>query len=390
MKKQILVHDDEDIFVQRYARMLEKLDIPNFKVVPLCGSDFVREMQILIKRQRILRKGQTEYLEESEFDTAGVFVVDFDLVESDPKAEWTSEDAAYLVRCFSNCGLVIGLNLPTCSEFDLTLRGHLDSYADLNIVAKQLDNTRLWEGKTERDTFRPWYWPSLLSFLDRFEEKVRDVKEHFNDPICDVLGIQNVARLLPRSASQFLGGENPLTTTFGDFVTSSLGALRPKDRNLTTETMYRIAAARISKWLERRVLPGQDIVVDAPHLVMRYPSLLEGDHSKVETWDRTAAFNDFSRLGVKYSTIEEFRFKNSHWISRPVWFWRNLAESENIKEVVAPWEKETSRYVFCEDASVFYDRELCREFDAEVDSPYVRRYVRYFDGIDYQPLVRTL
>lgn len=86
MKGPILVHDDEDEFVNRYTRKLEDMGIfgEDFPVLPLLRSDFVREMKALIDRQRFLRKGETEHLGSSALDTAAVFVVDFDLVESDP------------------------------------------------------------------------------------------------------------------------------------------------------------------------------------------------------------------------------------------------------------------------------------------------------------------
>ena len=393
MTRQILVHDDDDDLVRRYTRKLGELNIwtDQFTISPLWKDDFVDEMQVLIERQRSLRKDGTRDQVKSELDKTSILVVDFDLVESNPKAEWNSEDVAYLVRSFSDCGVVIGLNLRGCAEFDLTLRDHVDSYADLNIVAQQLHNIGLWQGKSERDKFRPWYWPPMLHFVDRFEDKVKAVQQHFNEPICDVLGIRDVAKFLPASISEFLRGDDPLKTTFKDFVMHSPRTFRAKEKNLSEQAMCRMAAARISSWLENRLLPGQDIVVDAPHLVMRYPSLLDGNTSELDTWNKTASFVEFDQLGIKHSMIEEYRFKESIWISRPVWFWRKLVQSESIKEIVAPWQKEPSKFVFCEDASMFYERDLCKAWDADVDSPYVRRYVRYFaPDIDYQPRMKIL
>jgi len=90
------------------------------------------------------------------------------------------------------------------------------------------------------------------------------------------------------------------------------------------------------------------------------------------------------------SMIEQFRFKKVHWFSRPVWCWRELAESVRVKEVREPWEKRPSDYRFCEDASKFYRKTLCKQFSADVDSPYDRRYVRRFPNVDYEPFTRLV
>ena len=51
----------------------------------------------------------------------------------------------------------------------------------------------------------------------------------------------------------------------------------------------RVAAARLGKWLERLVLPGQNVLVDAPHLVSRFPSLVAADD-----------LDETTRLGATY------------------------------------------------------------------------------------------
>jgi len=345
-------------------------------------------MANLTKRQRELRKGGQDYETPSDFDSASILVFDYDLIQSDPNIAWTSENAAYLARCFSNCGIIIGVNLPGIYEFDLTLREGPDSYADISIVSRQLDNVGLWTDR--RTEFRPWYWPQLLDYLASFGERVRDVRDHLDDPVLSSVGLQEMASALPRSVIEFVSGKDPSKTTFRSFVSSSGHGLRPKDRNRNPETISRIAAARIAKWLERQLLTGQNVVVDAPHLAMRFPSLLDGDNASRVALNRTTRFEDYRDVGIRHSSIEGFRLKNSHWFSRPVWLWKRMTESEKIKEISEPWEKERPKFRFCEDTSSFQDIRNCKEFVAEVDSPYDRRYVRVVKGIDYQPRVRLL
>src|SRR3989442_1959660 len=262
MKPKILVHDDETILRERYVERLQELGPvkKNFEVKPLGPEEFTVEMEKLSERQRILRRGKKGYDRESVFDEAAILVVDFDLLKSVKPlnsegqqygpGSWNSETVAYLVRCFSNCRLILGMNLPTCYEFDLTLRGHLDSYADLNIVRKQLGNPGLWADEFEG--FRQWYWPNLNDFLVSLESRTDDVRQHLDEPICSVLGLDEVIEILPKSVTGFLAKKDPESVTFRQFVERSSHGLYRKDHNPNLETICRIAAARIAKWLECR------------------------------------------------------------------------------------------------------------------------------------------
>ena len=316
----------------------------------------------------------------------------------------TGEIVAYLVRCFSKCKLIIGLNQYGNNPFDLTLRGDLDSFADLNLGGDQLDNPNLWMGdwQDSEQEFRPWSWPNLCDLLRDFDERVKDVQESLNTPISEFLDFdRELFELLPRDIVQFIWkdkGKEHFQTTFWEFITKSGNGLRTKDvedikdsdDEINKHVLARVGAARISKWLEQLVLPEQDILVDAPHLVARFPSLIIGDTEQIETWNETAQLVDYTNLGLDTGPIESYRFKKDYWISRPVWFWDKLRECENIKEVTEPWLTATPDWVFCEDASRFYNHENCREFLADTTSPFTQRFVKYFndDEVDYRPRAR--
>ena len=112
-----------------------------------------------------------------KIDNASIFIIDYDLLSSQEEGEekneefftgsLTGEIVAYLVRCFSKCKLIIGLNQYGNNPFDLTLRGDLDSFADLNLGGDQLDNPNLWMGdwQDSEQEFRPWSWPNLCDLL---------------------------------------------------------------------------------------------------------------------------------------------------------------------------------------------------------------------------------
>ena len=391
--KKILIYDDEDGFRGRVRGLLERLTtVTDTFEIETPGNEELRNcIEILEDRRRDFRKtGTWEDGKKSSVDEACIFVVDYDLFEATGSSN--GHLVAYLARCFSKCGLIVGYRYGE-NAFDLTLRGDPGSFTDLYVGGEQLGNPGLW-GVTEATAadFRPWYWPILPHYLGNFEKKMEDVEESLAEdlPIWNVLGLSSeLFARLPRSIAQFLGAE-PAETTFRQFVEQSGSGLERRDvgnaDNACDDVLARVGAARLSKWLERLLLPEQDIIVDAPHLVSRYPSLMTGDVTEIETWNETARPINHEELGLS-DLIEPFRLKKDHWLSRPVWFWDEVRECEDILEVREPWKMERPNWVFCEDASRFYE-EGYSEFVADVESPYARRFVRKFDHVEYRPKVR--
>ena len=433
-KKKILIYDDEQGRTEDFKLKLEKGlndagQLERFNVKSLGHDKFQDAIKALELRRIKFRQKEIDLENISKddaknIDDASIFVIDYDLLrtEKEEKKEeenekeeeeefftrsLTGEIVAYLVRCFSKCKLIIGLNQYGNNPFDLTLRGDLDSFADLNLGEDQLDNSNLWTGEWEdsEQKFRPWSWPNLCDLLCDFDKRVKDVQGNLNTSISEFLGFdRELFELLPREIVQFIWKDKEkehFQTTFREFITESGNGLKSKDaRELKCCTndhvLARVGAARISKWLEQLVLPEQDILVDAPHLISRYPSLIAGDKEKkekIETWNKTARLAGHEDLGLDTNLIECYRFgrdDKAHWISRPVWFWDKLRECENIKEVTEPWVTVLPNWVFCENASRFYNYEDCREFLADTVSPFTQRFIKYFDEdeVDYRPRAR--
>ena len=411
--KQILIYDDDPLRTGNFKGKLKNgLDEANprenFNIISLDGPKFQNAIKALEQRRIKFRKGEIDLEnipkdDAKEIDNASIFIIDYDLLSSQEEelftGSLTGEIVAYLVRCFSKCKLIVGLNQYGNNPFDLTLRGDLDSFADLNLGEDQLANPGLWKGKwgDSRQAFRPWSWPNLCDLLLDFDKRVEEVQGNLDKPISEFFNFnRELFQLLPREIVEFI--EKPqkkehFQTTFREFVTESGNGLRLKDKidlndGINDHVLARVGAARISKWLERLVLPEQDILVDAPHLISRYPSLITGDKKKIETWNKGAQLIGHDKLGLNTDLIEPYRFKKEHWISRPVWFWDKLRECERIREIIEPWLTVKPAWVFCEDASYFYNRENCREFLADTASPFTQRFVKYFDKVDYRPRVR--
>ena len=211
MTLKIAIFDDETAQRKAWAQRLEALEVG--EVVSL-NDDFEGEVEKLEDRRKAARRygkevatlGELEI--ESLFDTLDILMVDYDLLHT---TRLTGEDIAYLLRCYSTCGLVVALNqFSRAKSFDLTLGGHLDSFADLNIGSEFFDDPGLWYAdRTKWKEFRPWSWPVLTHLHESFQKRIADVAQDPSQPILPSLGL-NTARagVLPQQALE-LGGRHP-------------------------------------------------------------------------------------------------------------------------------------------------------------------------------------
>lgn len=400
--RQALICDDRREDAQKWSRHVKEQRPEGFEVRAVTPPEFFEAIKQVVGRRRdARRRGGPAVWRNCCLDEADILVVDYDLVKLDEHGYLTGEDVAYLCRCYSRCGLIVGLNQYGTNYFDLTLRGHPESYCDLNIGSDQLAYSGLWRETWagRQAQFRPWYWPVLPDAQRAFSRRVAHVAKNLSAEIFSYLGFSDEDfATLPRSAKEFLGpGAGLRKATFADFVFKSGNGLSLKDKPADEASVARIAAARLWKWLERLVLAGQDILVDAPHLVSRYPSLLRGSPNSVAAWNQATSL---SRGGaaVRSGPLREFEFKSADWLSRPAWFWRKVSGSEKIREVADPLSRQTPDFVFCEDISRFVEARYAREFVADVPSPFVRRFLaspssaraRNIDlaGVQYVPAVR--
>lgn len=393
--KTILIVDDEPNVAESLKKDLEALAVVRsaFNIQCFNPDHFLRLTQAFEGRRREARGGVMVGFPSdmaSTFDEADILIVDFDLLFLELDSHLSGANLAYFARCYSRCGLIITLNQHGRNSFDLRLGGHPESYADLDLGSQQLANPGLWEDGPWTG-FRPWAWPLVPRALDDYESRVKKlIKDNqLEAPILDYLGFPpEIVDILPRSTLEFLGqGDKPEATTFREFVTDSGNGLQGKDKPINDEAVARIVASRIAKWLEHIVLPGQDILIDAPHLVSRYSSLLTSNLREVETWDKTVSLRGVKSLGIRYRKIAEHRFARENWLSRQAWFWNKVSEDERIDEVANPWSRtEKPDYVFCEDVSGFVHRDKTREFLADLSSPFVRRFVidPQVEGVDYK------
>lgn len=386
MNNDILILDDTDQFQSEHRQRLRDLPAAKeFNLPEVTVKQF--EDDLITLRKRAQDNGNSKDDRETCFDRAAILFVDYRLIDLKLAGFFTGEVVAYLARCFSRCGFIVGVNQFGDKTFDLSLCGHPESFADLNIGAEDIENPGLW--KNGWSGFRPWYWPLLPYAYNSLEQRVAELTD-LDASIFDFLGLtsEQVATL-PRGVLEFLTKGNVADaqkTTFREFVTQSGSGLARKEKT-TDEFQRRVAATRLGKWLDRYLLGGQNTLVDAPHLVTRFPSLLN-NATEIRTLDATAQLVPARELPLKLDLIAKYQFGKTEWLSRPAWFWEALKDDPVISEVASPWKREDFPFRFCEDISRFQAPDDCKEFVANLPSPFTRRYVKRLDGVEYIPELR--
>ncbi len=404
MTYKVLICDDHEDDEQEWVKEVQSV-VPqdSFEVVGASSlqcdldrptvTDLKNSIDELLRRRDFLRNNPTSDLEKNDsvFDSTDVLILDYDLVHFDnTRTRHTGEELARLARTFSNCGVIVVINQYRDIQFDLTLRGHISSYADLNLDASLLPTKGLWQNPPWSG-FRPWAWISISNAVELQRARQNFVRERFSCRILDEIGMRTEdVRLMSDSAFEFIfpnqGDLDSLAElTFEQFPQEQVSDL---DARAVGKHEPDFAAgfigARIGKWLEREVLGSQDVLVDVPHLIERYPFLLGEDFNfnDLEAW--TTAVHDFDT--IKEQIPDVCWFKHPEILSRPA-VWRHRFEAtEDIVEKSYSFEYEkVPAYVFQEDVSQFGRLEDSREFRAGYHNAFDSRHVRVLEGIRYTP-----
>ena len=380
----LLVADDRP---DRLERWLERLaSVPEIEEsfgtpIALTGGDLKSEVDELSARRAATRFSKARGENVSWFDQAALVIVDYDLTDLEGHSTETGIGVAYLARCFSDCGLITALNQFGENPFDLSGLGDYAGFADVDVGGDQLDNAGLWISTREWPDFRPWAWPVLPAEIERLRRLTDQVEEVGLDrSVFEVLGLKG--RLATAFAPEVSAplGERPERATFRTLLREPSMGLRRDDAIVGDRRSARAAAARASQWLERWILSAQDRLVDAPHLALRYPSLVTERDLVMRCVDHNAA------TGLRDDILDDHRFTSSDWLSRPAWWGAAVSADERIDEVADPWNAPDVDEVFLEDRSRFAPRESGRAYRIEVPADSRVRYVGNAEDVTYRPV----
>ena len=303
MTCRVLVCDDDHELAKDWVKAIREVVTNDYKVLDAPDTDDVRaSAQKLLHRRSALRQGKEPEKQSCIFDDVDILVIDYDLLHVDEdNAQYTGEGLGRLVRMFTECSVVVVLNQYPQAQFDLRLRGHLQSHADLNVDAELVLAPGLWRDPPWQN-FRPWKWQTLFRAVGTQRERERAFEADLDRSILDTLGMRTEdASRLSDSAFGFLSPtansyQSLREVTFRSFLRNASDG---RDARAISDShkraAVRVASARIGKWLEREVLGGQDVLIDIPHLLQRFPFVLGDQIAHLEAWNE--AIHDDNTLG---------------------------------------------------------------------------------------------
>ena len=385
----ILVVDDHDSLVEVMRAKVESAVSGPASVTALTGGDLRDAIRELRERERSWEAngGWSPTRYDSRLDSAEILVLDYRLVDLyGQEGFMTGEDLAALARRYSRAGPIVSVNRFGERSFDLRLRPGSETWAEISLAHDDLENPRLWSAEAD-GVYRPWGWPSLEHLPELFNRRVEHALKHFDSSVAESLGISETQMdLMPSKVSESLG-DDPFRITF-EQVALQRAFQSPRVPRPSRPQIARVAAAEVGKWLSDRVLPGQEILIDAPHLAAHYPSLVKGARTQARL-SKLAGMSPEADLPLEATTIEDARFRPGFWLDRPAWWTERVLENRQLAENSRPWEKKPLKYRFAEDTSGFHQPSECRPFQAV--GMFGERYVRIPDtGIEYKPVNRLL
>ena len=408
----ILVCDDKPSQSRRTAKAIGSRS----EVAELAGGEMKSALKVLFERiSKALNGdcGSDEWECPDEFKGYDVAVVDNNLTALGLEgARLTAETIVGYLRAFTDIPYIVSLNKNLHVDFDLRyLFGDYQSLADLALNTEHLRNDRLWKAE-DGERFAPWYWPQLAEAAERRREQIRFLERRFEEPVWEALGF-------PVEAEAYLSlrAKSPLSSTERDvreapfqvffdasraLPPSEIGRLRElasEETGFARKAVRQITAYEVERWVRRDVLGTQDVLIDVPHLVSQMPFLLGENAENLDCWNDAVGCRErpFGLDGSLFEAhIEAARFDCCMWVQAPSFWWPKLKSDDALTERFFEAEGNWPDAVFCEDVSRFVcarsdgESGSPREFEAEIEGSWARRYIAQVGDYLYSPRSRIL
>lgn len=415
----VLLCDDRYDRCRAVSRLISNAAVSELEVISLAGDDFLEQLKLLFARvNRCIKKPETYKPGPNLlFDGADVVALDNNLAELKIEgARITAESIAGYVRAFCDCGYVISLNKNPDVDFDLRfLMGDFTTRADLALNAQHLANKGLWTGdpSDSSDSFKPWYWPALLRVSERRRAQIDFVRRHISKPLLGSLKFSELA--INQISPHGRGSLSPRTEPDGDRHSAIeeltfLDVFKDGDRSVyirddrtrlakavkvpgIQDIICRAVASDIDRWFRRDIVGPQEVLVDIPHLLQRFPMLLGANARRIKEWNRAATAGDppYNLDAKLYKTyLAKAAFGHDEWLATPCFDWHVLKETAALNELFLTSDKDDLIDArFCEDNSQFApgDSEI-QEFAAEFEGSWRYRYVKKRPRKKYRPQSR--
>ena len=382
----------------------------------LAGADLKNGLTALFETVANILNGNGSTSMESvisDFDGFDVLIVDNNLTGLGlDGARLTAETIIGYLRAFTDAPYIISLNKNLSVDFDLRfLFGDYQSLADLALNTGHLSNYRLWQPESG-EGFAPWYWPRLADAAVRRKAQIDFIEDKLEMPVWDALGF-------PTEADDYLSlrAKSPLSSTEGSvreapievFLDSSralppaeikkLKMLASEGAHFAMKAVRQLLAYEVDRWLRRDVWGTQDVLIDLPHLVAQMPFLLGENAGDLDCWNEAIVCEE-PPFGLDASMFENHlaaaRFDHRMWVPGPCFWWPTLKLDDALTEHFFKAEDNWPDAVFCEDVSRFVhmagagEADSPREFEADIEGSWARRYIAYVGDYLYSPRSRVL
>jgi hypothetical protein len=359
------------------------------------------EVSNLLLRKLAAEKGDDPMAQACGFDDVDILCVDYDLLHlDDAGGRTTGEGVARLARTFSTCGVIVVMNQFKGPQFDLGMRGHLDSFADVNIDANLVGRGALWNDLEPAELqFDPTIWTPLPKLLAAARGLSAALEAGgFDAPIMPAIGLaEDALGLLSDTAYGFLSLDAETAVqlagfTVGEFLRRSLSEdLVETLSKHVPKILFDFTAFRIAKWLDRAVLRPMDVLIDGEHLVDRLPFMIDPDKADVTNashWARAAAAPDGT---MRWDLLEKYKNENASLVlGRTVFDWYRLAGDEAIDKLQDAYlDQQQERFYLAEDTSRFVNREAVTRYRADFHNFGDRRAIERLPDITYGPMRRV-
>lgn len=357
------------------------------------------EVSKLLLRKIAVEMGEDPLAHATDFDAIDVLVVDYDLLHlDDAGSRTTGEGIARLARSFSKCGAIVVMNQYK-GQFDLGMRGHLDSFADVNIDAPLIARAALWRRlDAATGEFNPTTWTPMPVLLNAARKLAATLEEKGIDaPIMPIIGLETAALAeLSDTAFGFLSlkaqtSEELAAVTLKEFLQRSLDdgyidCLLAK----APEILFGFAAFRLVKWLDRAVLRPMDVLIDGLHLIDRLPFMMDSTKVNVNdpaAWTEAA---DAPSNSLRWDLLEDYHNElASSALGRTVFDWFRLANDDKVDEIQDAYlESDPARFYLAEDTSRFVEKDALTRYRADFHNFGDRRGIEKLGDVTYGPLRR--
>ena len=250
--------------------------------------------------------------------------------------------------------------------------------ADFHFGLDQIDNPGLWS--SDFKGYRPWSWPIIPNAALNYKHCIHEITDNLDAKVTEFLGIGNI--WMSFDYAKFF--DVPLQSlTFRDSVTNGINNMGLHYTDKVSESQQiRIATARIITWLNQLILPNQNTLIDAPHIIQKYPSVFDDDLSM----DRLNNLCNPLNYPALSDKLGKHNFAKRHWLWRNAWKLDSMQKDESIAEVANPWHIidgfDDFDLVFAENISRFIPEDFATRVFTLTDPPYISRFL-CLDPLDY-------